>query len=310
MQNAIVNLNGELLAAEDALVSVYDRGFLYGDSLYEVMRTYQGIFFGIEEHLNRLENSAKLARMTLSQSSAELKKEILKTAVEFKRRNDIRGPPAVDLYCRLIVTRGVGVIGFGLNCIKTPSQFALLVQPVDAPSEASFNQGLHLGIAERLRNDRRALDPAMKSGNYLNSLLAYLEITTPSGGREKGPMPPVQDALLCNSEGHITEGTTFNIFYVKVKILVTPPLDIGILAGITRDFVLDDARQAGLEVRETRFPPERLMEADEIFITSSIREVFPVTRINEKLVGGGVPGPITVLLRNLFRKRIERACAN
>lgn len=291
MQNVLVNVNGQILSPNEAKTSVFDRGFLYGDSLYEVMRSYHGKFFMLDEHMKRLETSARLCKMKLDQNLDHYKNEIYRTLHAFKK---IPGLEKSEAYCRIIVTRGVGKIGFGLNCVQTPTQYFIIVQPIEPPTEQEYQKGAALQVATRIRNDSRALDPAMKSGNYLNSLLAYLEAT------EAG----FNDALLCNGEGHLTEGTTFNIFYVRRGIIATPPLDVGILDGITRRFVIDVARENSVPVREVRFPPERLYDADEVFLTSTIREVFPVTRVNKKIIGDGKPGPITLKLQKAYRASI------
>jgi branched-chain amino acid aminotransferase len=295
MQNAVVNINGQITAAHQAQVSAFDRGYLYGDSLYEVVRSYRGRFFGLEEHLTRLKASAELCRMVLSQSLDRYRQEIDRTFDAFRKQP---GMAATEAYARLIVSRGTGKIGFGLNCLTSPTLFTVIVQPLDAPGAAQFERGMRLKVVDRLRNDRRALDPAMKSGNYLNSLLAYLE-----AGAED-----FEDALLCDSEGSLTEGTTFNLFYARRGILATPPLDVGILDGITRRVVIELARKAGIETREVRFPVARLHEADEVFITSSIREVFPVSRVDR--VEFKTPGPITRTLAEAFRKHVDAWAAS
>lgn len=289
MQNAVINVNGEIQSPQRALVSVFDRGYLYGDSLYEVVRTYDGEFFQLEEHMRRLEKSAELCRMTLGQSLDVYQKEIEKTLRAFQAQP---GCLKQEAYCRIIVSRGMGKIGFGLGCLLTPTLYTVIVQPLDLPTPEQQKKGLKLQISRRLRNDPRALDPAMKSGNYLNSLLAFLEATAEG----------FDDALLCNSEGFLTEGTTFNIFYARRGIVATPPLDIGILDGITRRQVLESCRKMGLEVREVRFPLERIYESDEVFLSSSIKEVFPVTQVDQKKIGSGRPGPICAQLRQEFSK--------
>lgn len=283
MENALVNVNGQIVPGSAAQAGVFDRGFLYGDSLYEVVRSYDGAFFKLEEHLQRLEKSAALCHMVLGQSLSTYRKEIERTYEAFKKKH--RG----DAYCRIIVTRGTGKIGFGLECILTPTQYFIVMQPVEAPTPEQRKKGMALQISHRLRNDRRALDPAMKSGNYLNSLLAYLE-----SGSEG-----FDDALLCDVNGHVTEGTTFNIFYVRRGIVATPPLDIGILDGITRRIVIGIAAKLGYPVREVRFPRERLYEGDEVFITSSIKEVFPITRID------GITKPIGPITKRLHAAYLE-----
>lgn len=265
MQNTIINVNGQILNPDEAKISVFDRGFLYGDSLYEVVRSYHGEFFLIDEHLKRLEKSAELCRMVLGQSLSVYKNEIFRTFQIFRAQPKHE---KVEAYARIIVSRGIGKIGFGLSCLLSTTQYVIIIQPIDAPTAEQFKVGMKLKVSDRLRNDRRALDPAMKSGNYLNSVLAYLEAASEDFG----------DALLCNAEGHITEGTTFNIFYARRGIVATPPLDIGILDGLTRKRVIQQASELKIPVREVRFPKERLYEADEVFLTSSIKEVFPLPK--------------------------------
>lgn len=289
-KSILVNLNGQLLDAADAKVSVFDRSYLYGDSLYEVVRSYGDRFFGIKEHLDRLEQSAALMHMKLGQSLGEYEQEIMRT---FKAWRELE--PQLEAYCRLIVSRGEGKIGFGLSALRTPTTYTIIMQPLEPPTAEARKRGYHFKISERLRNDPRALDPAMKTGNYLNNLLAFLEM---GDGYD--------DALMLNADGHLTEGTTFNIFYVKRGIVVTPPLDIGILHGVTRRVALECAAHLGHEVREVRFPKERLYQADEVFMTSSIKEVFPVTQIDGKKIGDGKEGPVTRALAEKFSEQTRK----
>jgi branched-chain amino acid aminotransferase len=288
MQNVVVNVNGQILTPEQASVSVFDRSYLYGDSLYEVARTYKGKPLFLHEHLLRMKRSAELCHMALDQPLEIYQKEMQRTLEAFL---SLPGQAAVEAYIRIVLSRGIGKIGFGLNCLLSPTQYTIIVQPLNPPSDEQFEKGFRFRVVDRLRNDSRALDPAMKSGNYLNNLLAYLEATNDG----------FDDALLCNSEGHITEGTTFNIFYARNGIIATPPLDIGILHGLTRHAVIETARQLGYWVREVRFSKERLYEADEVFMTSTIKEVFPVTQVDNSHTS---PGPITKKLRDAFRSRV------
>ena len=296
MLNAMININGQILTPETAKVSVFDRGYLYGDSLYEVIRSYHGDFFLLNEHLSRLKKSAELCQMTLGQSLSLYRDEIYRT---FERFRSLPQNKTTEAYARLIVSRGTGRIGFGLSCPTSPTLYTIIIQPIEAPSERDFKKGIHLKISDRLRNDPRALDPAMKSGNYLNNLLAYLEATRESFAT------PYSDALLCNAEGHLTEGTTFNLFYIRRGIVVTPPLDIGILEGITRRHVITLARDLGIPVREVRFPRERLYEADEAFLTSSIKEVFPIVQVDQRKIGSGTPGALTQKLHAAYQEKIR-----
>ena len=291
MNNALVNVNGEILKAGQAKVSVFDRGFLYGDSLYEVIRSYNGKFLYLDQHLQRLEKSAELCQMTLGQTIQTYHDDIYRT---FKAFRALPGQAKTEAYCRLIVTRGVGKIGFGLNCIETPTQYSIIMQPIDVPPDEQYRKGLRMKISDRLRNNPKALDPAMKSGNYLNSLLAYLDASAAD----------FDDALLCNADGHLTEGTTFNIFYVRRGIIATPPLDVGILDGITRQHVVGLARKLKIEVREVRFPKEYLYEAEEVFLSSSIKEVMAITQVDNRKIGNGKPGPITLKLRKAYDAEI------
>ena len=303
MQNAIININGEILThTEHAKISVFDRGYLYGDSIYEVVRSYQGKFFLLDDHLKRLENSARLCHMTLSQSPAHFKQEIYRTFAAFQNQPENRGhenkglekgqEKVKDAYARIMVSRGIGKLGFSQSSVTSPTQYVILLLPVTVPSHRTYHQGVKAQVAARIRNDRRALDPAMKSGNYLNSVLAFLEAEADG----------FDDALLCNADGHITEGTTFNVFYLRRGIAVTPPLDIGILDGVTRRLVLKVLEQLEIPLREVRFPKERLYEADEIFLTSSIKEVLSISQIDQHKVGKGTVGPLTLKIHQAYQK--------
>ncbi len=298
MLDTLINVNGQIVSAAEAKVPVMDRGFMYGDSLYEVVRTYGGKPFGIEEHLERLEKSAQLCQMKLGQTRHDYRNAMLHTLEAYKKKN-IHSDTS-EYYVRLMVSRGSGKIGFGLECVETPTQYFVLVRPLTPPTEEQVAKGMHLQVSKRIRNDPRALDPAMKSGNYLNSLLAYLEAMSDPKHRD------FEDAILCNFDGHVTEGTTFNVGYIRRGILVTPPLDIGILDGITRRLLLETAREQGIETREVRFPKERLYEADEVWVSSTIKEIFPVTRVDGKKIKTGKPGPITLKLRQALHQRLAR----
>ena len=298
MQNIILNVNGELKNPLDPVIPAFDRSFLYGDSLYEVARTYKGRFFALEDHLLRLAKSAELCHMKLSQPLSLYKKECEQSLSAFYA---IKANKNKDAYCRLIVSRGTGKIGFGTDNLLTDTQFFIIVQPLPALTEADFEKGAHYKIVKRLRNDKRALDPAMKSGNYLNSLLAFLEAKQPGS-----PHSSAEDALMLDSQGFMTEGTTFNIFYVNRGIVATSPLDIGILDGITRRHTLRIAKKLGIETREVRYKPEYMLQADEVFMTSTTKEIFPVTKIDNKKIANGKPGKITRLLAQHLHQDIMR----
>ncbi|MEN9723189.1 MAG: hypothetical protein RJB38_1175 [Pseudomonadota bacterium] len=296
---AVLNIQGRLLFPGQEALSVFDRSYLYGDSLYEVVRTYQGRFIEehLQAHLERLEASARLCQMTLHQSPMEFAAEMRRALSFFHQQpfgKDPKTGKATEAYCRIVVSRGIGKIGFAKSQLLSPSLFSIIVQPVEIPSEAAHERGLHLRVVERFRNHPNALDPAMKSGNYLNSLLGFLEATALGA----------EDALLTDQEGSLTEGSTFNLFYARRGILCTSPLDVGILDGITRRAVIRLARELRLEVREVRFPKSRLYEADEVFVTSTLKEVMAVTRIDDRKIGTGKPGALTKKLRKAFQDDI------
>jgi len=295
---AVLNVQGKLLLPGQEAISAFDRSYLYGDSLYEVVRSYGGQFLDeqMQGHVDRLQASARLCNMELSQKPVEYCREMQRTLKYFHEQpfgKDSRGRK-LDAYCRIVLSRGVGRIGFGKQQLLGPTLFTIYVQPVDTPSEAAHERGLHLQVVERIRNHPNALDPAMKSGNYLNNLLAFLEAANAR----------YDDALLADGEDSLTEGTTFNLFYVRRGIVCTPPLDVGILDGITRRTVIRLAREARIEVREVRFTKQRLYEADEVFATSTLKEVMAVTKVDRVRIGSGKPGPITRKLRKLFQEEI------
>lgn len=264
------------------MVSVFDRSFLYGDSLYEVARTQGRGILMLKEHLARLRESARLCLFspeTLPDLHF-LESECIKAYRQWLLAWDKKFPGQMaQAYFRIIYSRGTTQIGFSrTQVIDGPKVFFIILPLPPLKSEAQMIvQGLKLKTVSRLRNSPQALDPAMKSGNYLNSLLAFLEATQEKNKFEENKF---EDALLCNAHGHITEGTTFNIFYIKRGIVVTSPLEIGILDGITRSLTLECAKNLGLPVRVTRFGPDRLHEADEVFITSTTKDVYPVTQLD------------------------------
>jgi branched-chain amino acid aminotransferase len=292
-RGTLINLNGRIIPLAEANVSVFDRSFLYGDSLYEVVRTYEGKPFRLREHLERMEKSAVLCSMKFSQGIDEYHREILRSIDAYRAQP---GRASEDVYVRIVVSRGSGKIGFGLGNLETPTLYVIIVEPISMFPNKPFSQGTKLQISSRIRNSPKALDPAMKSGNYLNSLLAYLSAAD-SG---------FDDALMVDHQGFLTEGTTYNLFYVNRGIIATAPLDVGILDGITRRAVIDLSVELGIPVREVRFPKEYLYEADEVFVTSSLKEVLPVLDIDGKKINKGKPGPVAARLAEAFRELVKR----
>jgi branched-chain amino acid aminotransferase len=294
-RGTVISINGKFVPFDQATVSVLDRSFLYGDSLYEVVRTYRGKPFRLKEHLKRLEKSAALCQMTFTQPISEYETAMLEAIDRYRSQP---GKTNEDVYVRLIVSRGAGKIGFGKGNVETPTLYVVIVEPASLFPNKPFEVGTRLQISGRTRNLPNSIDPAMKSGNYLNSLLAYL--TAAQSGYD--------DALLLDYQGFMTEGTTFNIFYVHRGIVATPPLDVGILDGITRRAILDLCVAEGIPCREVRFPKEYLYQADEVFVSSSLKEVLPVLELDGKKIGNGKPGPISKQLKLALDELIRKEC--
>lgn len=286
----LININGEILPAEQAKISVFDRGFLYGDSVYEVTRTYNNIPFLLEEHLERLWFSAQQISLNIPLSKKELTLEIKKTLKEVKFQN---------CYIRIIVTRGEGEIGLDPN-LATKGNFILIVKEQKENPSWWYKKGVELIISNTLRNPVNSLDPNIKSGNYLNNLLAMIE------AKKLGAF----DAVMLNKEGYVTEGTTNNIWLVKGQNVFTPPLEVGILKGLTRTSLINICKQDQIPCFEESFLPEKLLDADEVFITSSTKEIVPVTKINGHKIADGEPGVISKKLLNSYRRFIVNSCYN
>lgn len=292
-RGTLINMNGRIIPVEEAKVSVFDRSFLFGDSLYEVVRTYQGKPFRLREHLDRMKQSAALCQMKLSQSLEEYHREISRSIDAYRAQP---GRAQEDVYVRIVVSRGSGKIGFSLQNLETPTLYVILVEPISLFPNKPFEAGTKLQVSGRIRNHPKALDPAMKSGNYLNSLLAYLSAA------EEG----FDDALMVDQQGFLTEGTTYNLFYVNRGIVATSPLDVGILDGVTRRAVINLCIELGIPCREVRYPKEYLLGADEVFVTSSLKEVLPVLDIDRKKINKGRPGPVTARLHEAFQSLVRR----
>ncbi len=288
----LVNLEGRLLAPEEALVPVLDRGFLYGDSVYEVVRTYGGLPFELARHLDRLDRSAfriGLALPPRPQIIAELQRTL-------------DGAGNAESYARIIVTRGEGEFGLAPRLAEGLHRLIVIVRPLEPPKPEQYQRGLQMAIVRVRRNPPQALDPAMKTGNYLNSILALRE------AHEAG----ADDAIFLDLHGRVTEASTSNVFFVQGGVIVTPPLGLGMLEGVTRAVAIEVARKEGLLVREEPHGPEALAAADEVFVTSSVREVMAVTSLvfvegpnQRRIVADGKPGPVTRKLHAAFREHVQ-----
>jgi len=277
-----INFNGVI--DETAVISVFDHGFLFGDSVYEVVSTLGNNPCFLDEHLRRLRVSAAAIQLEIPNSDAWFKEQIEKTLAA------ARNP---ESYIRIVVTRGTGEIDIDpITCDKP--NVIIYVTPVKAYPKENYENGISLALVSIKRNPREALNPGIKTGNYLNNVMAKME------ARKLG----AADALMLSPYGFLTESTTSNLFFVQAGRLMTPSLECGILAGITRDIVLKLARENGLLVEEGRWPGEALDNADEIFLTGTLKRVMPVTRLDGKPVGDGRPGPVTRKLARLYEARV------
>lgn len=277
-----IYINGKLYDKENAVVSVYDHGLLYGDGVFEGIRSYGGKVFRLKEHLDRLWYSAKAIRLEIPMSREELAKAIVDTLAV----NGIK-----DGYIRVVVTRGAGTLGLDPNRCSNP-QVIVITDLISLYPEELYRKGLEIVTVSTMRNHPAALSPRIKSLNYLNNILAKIE------GLQAGCI----EALMLNHKGEVAECTGDNIFLVRGGKLLTPPIDACILEGVTRDAVMELARGAGIDVREITLTKHDVYIADECFLTGSAAEVVPVVKVDSRTIGDGTPGPITRDLAARFHK--------
>jgi branched-chain amino acid aminotransferase len=275
-----VHIGGRVCPPEEAKISVFDRGFLYGDSVYETIGTFYGKLFAARDHLDRLERSAE--RIGLRAPP--------RAAVERAMAETMAAAGFPESRVRVILTRGAGKLDLDPGSIDD-TQLIVMVFPLGAPTPEMYEKGVTVAIVSIARNSPQAIDPAVKSGNYLNNVLALGEARRRSKAYE---------AILCGGDGSIAEGSTSNVFIVKGGEVRTPPPEAGILDGITRAKVIGLCRDNGVPLVERRISPDELRGADEAFITSATRGVLPVTTVDEKPVAAGTPGPVTRKLIGLY----------
>jgi branched-chain amino acid aminotransferase len=282
-----VYINGSYFDKEDAKISVFDHGLLFGDGVFEGMRSYDGKVFRLAEHLDRLWDSAKAIWMEIP-----ISRETMSQAVnETLKINQIG-----DGYVRLIITRGCGTLGLDADLCKNP-QVIIITDRIALYPDEYYEKGLEIVTASTLRNHPAALNPRVKSLNYLNNILAKIE------GMQAGCV----EALMLNHKGEVAECTGDNIFLVSKGRLLTPPTDAGILEGITRAAVIELAEEAKIPVREIAITRHDVYAADECFLTGSAAEVIPVVKVDSRLIGDGTPGTITNRLRERFQQMVRNS---
>jgi branched-chain amino acid aminotransferase len=281
-----VYINGKFVKKEEARLSFLDHGFLYGDGIFETLRAYNGRVFKLDEHIERLLGSAKAIHLTIPLDVSEIK-EVIERAVEI---NALR-----EAYIRMTVSRGTGEPGLDLGLCPVPTVVVYAKEMTGYPEEM-YKRGVKVAIVGARRVSPRALDPRAKSCNFLNNIMARIEAE--SEGAVEG--------IMLSDDGYVTEGSTSNIFIVKDGILITPPTDIGVLPGITRNTAINLAGDSGIEFREEIFGKDELYQAEECFLTNTSYEVMPVVQIDGRRIGGGLPGKTTAFLLNRFRRYVER----
>lgn len=284
MSGRVVMIDGVIVPPEAARVSVYDRGFLFGDAVFEVLRTYAGVPFALDEHLARLRRSTARVALSLPVAEGTIRAEVERAVAESRN---------MESYVRIVVTRGSGPLSLDPDTARDPLR-VVLVEPLTPPGREAYANG----IAAVTVRTRRTVDETSAVGakvtNYLANLLAVRE------AKARG----AAEALIVDALGKVVEGATSNVFVVKAGRATTPPESAGILPGITRAHILVAAAGLGSAVEERELMPDDLYEADEVFITSSIREVLPVVAVDDRRVGSGLPGPVCRQLHRALRAAV------
>jgi branched-chain amino acid aminotransferase len=273
-----INVNGDI--QDEAFISVLDHGFLFGDSVYEVICTHQRKPYFFDEHLKRLYASASGISLGIPYDQNWIKTQVQATL-------DFADNP--ESYIRIIVTRGVGDLDIDPSSCFKPNLIIFVKNTPQIPNE-DYEKGIPVALVSIKRNSQDALDPAVKTGNYLNNVLARVE------AQKMGAV----DAIMVNSLGQLTEGTTSNLFFVREGRLLTPNKGCGILSGITREKIIQLAHENGIPLEEGAWPGEELLKAEEIFLSGTVKRVMPVSLLDNRPVGIGKPGPITQKMMRLY----------
>jgi branched-chain amino acid aminotransferase len=282
---ATVCVNGRVSSGDTAVISVFDHGFLYGEGIYEMLRTYGGQPFLFDRHMRRMRQSAAMMRLPLPFSDDELARDIARTT-------EHAAVASAETFIRVLVTRGIGELSYDLRATPTPS-VVIIVGPLKEPPASAYTEGVAVALVDVVRNHPSTVDPTIKSNNLINLAMAQQEAL------RRGAF----EGVMRNYRGELVECSTANLFIVRDGAVFTPPIDAGLLPGITREFVLDIAPAAGVRVEEATLQDEDLFGADEAFLTSTTREIVPIVRVDERPIGSGTPGPVTHGLLAEFRRR-------
>ncbi len=278
----VIYINGDFMEEDDAKISVLDHGLLYGDGVFEGIRMYDGCIFKLKEHIDRLYNSAKAIVLNIPMSKTQMQDAVVETV----KRNGLK-----DGYIRLIVTRGVGDLGLDPRKCTKPS-IIIIASKIKLYPQELYEKGLSIITVATRRNLPEALNPQIKSLNYLNNILAKIEAINLG----------YEEALMLDHQGYVAECTGDNIFCLKDKVLLTPPVSVGVLKGITANTVIEIATQIGISVLEERFTRYELYTADEVFLTGTAAEIVPVIEVDGRKIGSGMPGDITKEIIRRYRE--------
>lgn len=283
LSDQLIYINGQFVTKENAVISVYDHGFLYGDGVFEGIRVYEGNVYKLKEHVKRLFESAHSIMLTIPHSQEELQQIIVDTIVKNKLSS---------AYIRVVVSRGKGDLGLDPRNCSEPTVI-VIVEPLSIYSEELYEKGLKLASIVHRRSSPDVLNPQIKSLNYLNNILVKIASV----------QADADEALILNNQGYVTEGSADNIFIIKNGKIKTPPVYLGALEGITRNAIIDIAREEKLVIEEVPFSLHDVYIADEVFLTGTAAEVIPVVTVDDRQIGNGKPGEITKRLLKEYRKQ-------
>ncbi len=286
-----VYVNGRISSAGEAVIPVYDHGFVYGEGIYETLRTYNRVPFLFDRHMRRLRASAKHLQLDVPFDNATLLKWIEETVAAAGEMK--------EAYIRILLTRGVGELTYEIKATPRPS-LVIIVKPVDEPSKKMDDEGIPISLVPILRNHPGSVNPLIKSNNLLNNALAMQEAYRRGG----------EEGLMLNYRGEISECSQSNFFMVRGGVALTPRSAAGLLEGVTRAFLFEVGQEVGVQVREETLYPPDLESAEEVFITSTTRELSPVVRIDDRVIGTGKPGPVTRKLLEGYRRRAMELTRN
>jgi branched-chain amino acid aminotransferase len=291
---ATVNVNGRMSDQEHAVISVFDHGFLYGEGVYETLRTYNGQPFLFSRHMRRLRTSSGMLALGVPLSDAEIDARFRDTM----RAAGLGDGPGREAYIRILVTRGVGELSYDPAGCPAPT-VVVIVKPHVAPPREVFDKGVRVALVAIVRNHPGTVNPLIKSNNLLNNALAMQEASRRGG----------YEGVMRNYRGELAECTQSNLFVVKNGVALTPTIESGLLPGITREFLFEVGAELGIGVRDAVLHDEDLFGADEAFLTSTTREAVPIVQVDDRTIGSGRPGPVTLALLEGYRQKAQALTA-